>query len=676
MSSNLSGWADYPPIHTHIHTHAVCSLAGAATTGFELRVGGSRKLRLKCEGVGELSSWVTALASVPGMQEALPSLGGSDGPPEPGDAERARLFTEGLAGLTGAVLKEAVAPLSSACSAMAASQARLGERLDLLAHQWGQVSSGLGGVGALQEEERADMREREGLRRPVAEAEVPVNESAARESVAGLEFAGGVDCAVKPGQARIEPRDIDGYFGHHTGMASAAGAGQHGMDDARAKGLGRQGPCDTDFSDLTPRSQSGRVRLRRRGGGCAELQEGWDTWGDKALPTKNFCWLHSGEAAGVEHSTGLRHAASTHNASTQMAMVEDAVRKTQKDNRYGPDEMPLLEHVRKSGFAAEALAIAYDLGGREAVAARLGLRVAPDAVAMSRFADWQNVEKAVRRAAASLREYQRRQELTRRAKVAASGARGSKRARLARATAAQNQSMSDAALEPAAKLRMPNGKQLCAQGMEQVDKAIREVHGGHAAVAHKLDLLPPIPEIAVKRAPRTRPWQVGVPGAGLPAAESAGFGLGSAPRCTVEREPLAPSLWGGKAFRFSIPKSQGARYFQDFNNVRLVIEELVRQGSPGGLHLQPLRRRDLRWMPTERQLVEHGLDDVLQAIQLWHGGMHQAARKLGKRIQGPGERAMRASMRTPDEDSIAAETHIKHHPTQWSSRDVIFSSGP
>jgi hypothetical protein len=630
-------------------------------------VGGARKLRLKCEGVGELCSWVTALASVPGMQEALPSLGGSDGPPEPGDAERARLFTEGLAGLTGAVLKEAVAPLSSACSAMAASQARLGERLDLLAHQWGHVSSGLGGRGALQEEERADTRESQGLRRPVAE--VPVNESAARESVAGLEFAGGVGCAVKPGQARIEPRDIAGYVGHHIGMASAAdGAGQHGVVDARARGLGRQGLCDMDSSDLTPRSQSGRLRLRRRGGGCAELQEGWDTWGDKALPTKNFCWLHSGEAAGVEHSTDK--------ARTQMAGVEDAVRETQKVNQYAPDEMPLLEHVRKSGFAAEALAIAYDLGGREAVAARLGLRVAPDAVAMSRFADWRVVEKAVRRAAASLREYQRRQELTRRAKDAASGARGSKRARLARAAAAQSQCMRDAAQEPAAKLRMPNGKQLCAQGMEQVDKAIREVHGGHAAVARKLDLLPPIPEIAVKRAPRARPWQVGVPGAGLLDAESAGLGLGSALRCTVEREPLAPSLWGGKAFRFSIPKEAGARYFQDFNNVRLVIEELGRQGSPGGLHLQPERRRDLRWMPTERQLVEHGLEDVLQAIQLWHGGMHQAARKLGKRIQGPGERAKRACVRTLDEDSIAAEMQIKHHPTQWSSQDVIFSSGP
>ena len=44
-------------------------------------------------------------------------------------------------------------------------------------------------------------------------------------------------------------------------------------------------------------------------------------------------------------------------------------------------------------------------------------------------------------------------------------------------------------------------------------------------------------------------------------------------------------------------------------------------------------------MPTERQLQEVGLSDVLAAIKVSHGGLGVVARKFGLRLQGPGSRS-------------------------------------
>ena len=103
---------------------------------------------------------------------------------------------------------------------------------------------------------------------------------------------------------------------------------------------------------------------------------------------------------------------------------------------------------------------------------------------------------------------------------------------------------------------------------------------------------------------------------------------------------LAPPLWGGRAFQSSIPPLKDPVHYEDLKNLRLTIEELVRQqsvqvGTVSG-------KNAMHWMPTEKQLRDNGLEDALFAIKLRHGGMHQVARKLGLRLQGPACRSARA----------------------------------
>merc|ERR1712166_1325158 len=99
-------------------------------------------------------------------------------------------------------------------------------------------------------------------------------------------------------------------------------------------------------------------------------------------------------------------------------------------------------------------------------------------------------------------------------------------------------------------------------------------------------------------------------------------------------------LWGGRAFQSSIPPLKDPVYYEDLKNLRLTIEELVRKHS---LLVGTVSAKNaMRWMPTEKQLEDNGLQDALFAIKLRHGGMHQVARKLGLRIQGPACRAARA----------------------------------
>lgn len=175
----------------------------------------------------------------------------------------------------------------------------------------------------------------------------------------------------------------------------------------------------------------------------------------------------------------------------------------------------------------------------------------------------------------------------------------------------------------------------------QVDRAIRELHGGYAAVALKLGLHPPRTQLERRRgatesanrpsrpSSASRPGPHGAQGVAEVTACSAGTNVkGTAP---------AP-LWGGRAYQSSIPPNNDPRFYEDLKNLRLTLEELVRQQSMGALSTKTA----MRHMPTERQLEEHGLHDALFAIKMWHGGMHQVARKLGLRIQGPGARAERA----------------------------------
>lgn len=103
-----------------------------------------------------------------------------------------------------------------------------------------------------------------------------------------------------------------------------------------------------------------------------------------------------------------------------------------------------------------------------------------------------------------------------------------------------------------------------------------------------------------------------------------------------QQTPVRP-LWGGRPFHGSIPPARDVVFFQNFGNVRRVLEELSMQlCGPGESH-----KVALRWMPTEQQLEDFGFDDALGAIELWHGGMRHVASKLGLRVQGPARRAQR-----------------------------------
>jgi len=170
----------------------------------------------------------------------------------------------------------------------------------------------------------------------------------------------------------------------------------------------------------------------------------------------------------------------------------------QREFGYQENDMPPLAHVRQAGFSAEALAVTYTFGGRSALAARLGLQVVAEDVASSRFAEWGVVEKAVRRAATALMVQEQRCLIARR-EVGG-------RSRHTHSTVERGAGgRLGGGRQPAQSLRMPTGTQLRAQGMEQVDRAIRELHGGYVTVAHKLGLDPPHTQSVHQRGGRFSP---------------------------------------------------------------------------------------------------------------------------------------------------------------------------
>ena len=119
---------------------------------------------------------------------------------------------------------------------------------------------------------------------------------------------------------------------------------------------------------------------------------------------------------------------------------------------------------------------------------------------------------------------------------------------------------------------MPNSSQLRAQGMEQVDKAIREVHGGYAAVAQRLGLAPSESETYKPQLHSKRKVDERADG---------DAGLRTRPQGPSLSEP-AP-VWGGKPFQATIPAHQDVGFYQDLRNLRLTIEEVVRAQSAGAM---------------------------------------------------------------------------------------------
>jgi hypothetical protein len=226
--------------------------------------------------------------------------------------------------------------------------------------------------------------------------------------------------------------------------------------------------------------------------------------------------------------------------------------------------MPTLAHVRQAGFSAEALAVTYTFGGRSSLAARLGLQLVPEDVASSRFAEWGVVEKAVRRAATALMVQEQRCLIARR--EVGGRTRHTQSARRseedAQAVEAGGGGRWGGGRQAAQSLRMPTGTQLRAQGMEQVDRAIRELHGGYVTVAHKLGLDPPHTQRVHRRgggagggaggaSPSRSPQRHTLEDANEGVARvSVGGGVGGKLRGLAPRP-----LWGGRAYESSIPAS-------------------------------------------------------------------------------------------------------------------------
>jgi hypothetical protein len=224
---------------------------------------------------------------------------------------------------------------------------------------------------------------------------------------------------------------------------------------------------------------------------------------------------------------------------------------------YQENDMPTLAHVRQAGFSAEALAVTYTFGGRSSLAARLGLQLVPEDVASSRFAEWGVVEKAVRRAATALMVQEQRCLIARREV----GGR-SRHTQSARRSEEDAQAVErggggrwGGGRQAAQSLRMPTGTQLRAQGMEQVDRAIRELHGGYVTVAHKLGLDPPHTQRVHRRGgatPSRSPQRHTLEDANEGVAGvSVGGGGGGELRGLGAPRPL----WGGRAYESSIPAS-------------------------------------------------------------------------------------------------------------------------
>jgi len=326
--------------------------------------------------------------------------------------------------------------------------------------------------------------------------------------------------------------------------------------------------------------------------------------------------------------------------------VKLAIEKTQEQLGYKATEMPSVAHMCQAGFTHEALAVTYDFGGRDALAVRLGLDSVADADAAGRFAEWEVVEKAVRRAATAIQVQEHRSVMARRAPKGVRRDPKDAPRNTARIKTGTSQHERGGIKDEAAVLRMPTGTQLRAQGMELVDKAIREVHGGYNTVALKLGLALPGGHPATTRQPHRHlgvsntPMPAGMPRSDTPMSTPCPTHSSKARIGANSKAALAPPLWGGRAFQSSIPPLKDPVHYEDLKNLRLTIEELVRQqsvqvGTVSG-------KNAMRWMPTEKQLRDNGLEDALFAIKLRHGGMHQVARKLGLRLQGPACRSARA----------------------------------
>mmetsp|Transcript_41255 Transcript_41255/g.129613 ORF Transcript_41255/g.129613 Transcript_41255/m.129613 type:complete len:90 (+) Transcript_41255:473-742(+) len=52
-----------------------------------------------------------------------------------------------------------------------------------------------------------------------------------------------------------------------------------------------------------------------------------------------------------------------------------------------------------------------------------------------------------------------------------------------------------------------------------------------------------------------------------------------------------------------------------------------------------VKPRRLWYMPTEEQMEQHGMTDLVHAIKIYHGGFASVARRFGMRIQGPATRS-------------------------------------
>ena len=275
---------------------------------------------------------------------------------------------------------------------------------------------------------------------------------------------------------------------------------------------------------------------------------------DTHLP--NFETL--GTAASARAGGGVRGV-----ADVTLERLKHCILVVQREFGYQENDMPTLSHVRQAGFSTEALAVTYTFGGRSSLAARLGLQLVPEDVASSRFAEWGVVEKAVRRAATALMVQEQRCLIARREF-------GGRR----RHTQSARRSEEDAQTverggggrwgggrQAAQSLRMPTGTQLRAQGMEQVDRAIRELHGGYVTVAHKLGLEPPHTQgvhrrggVAVEErweTPSRSPQRHTLEDANEGGAGVSGGGRGGG----KSRGPAPRPLWGGRAYESSIPAS-------------------------------------------------------------------------------------------------------------------------
>mmetsp|Transcript_11334 Transcript_11334/g.25768 ORF Transcript_11334/g.25768 Transcript_11334/m.25768 type:complete len:306 (-) Transcript_11334:510-1427(-) len=97
------------------------------------------------------------------------------------------------------------------------------------------------------------------------------------------------------------------------------------------------------------------------------------------------------------------------------------------------------------------------------------------------------------------------------------------------------------------------------------------------------------------------------------------------------------SVWdtSGVGVKEVIPSRRSTAHFRSEKHVREALVEVNRYLFAASC----LKPRRLWYMPTEEQLEQHGLTDLVHAIKVYHGGFASVARKLGMRIQGPAIRS-------------------------------------